>query len=56
MGVSWRKDARKWQAGIMVDRKHIYLGLYDCEGDAARVYNEAALRLHGEFATVNGII
>lgn len=29
LGVSWHKQARKWQAHISVNKKHIYLGLYE---------------------------
>lgn len=38
LGVSWHKKARKWQAHISVDKKHIYLGLYD---DIASAYSSA---------------
>jgi len=45
----------KWQAKIRVDGKVISLGAYATEVEAARAYNEAAKRLHGEFAWLNPI-
>lgn len=43
----------KWIARIVVNGKHIHLGLFERVEDAARAYNEAALLLHGEFASLN---
>lgn len=45
----------KWQARICVRQKEIYLGTYINPIDAARAYNEAAIRYHGEFARLNTI-
>lgn len=45
----------KWQAKIRVDGKVISLGAYATEVEAARAYNEAAKRLHCEFAWLNPI-
>lgn len=54
-GVSWGQQRRKWQAAIMVDGKSILLGRFACEFDAARAYNEAALKYFGDFAHLNVI-
>jgi hypothetical protein len=54
-GVSWDKRAHKWEASIGVDGKHKHLGRFDSREDAARAYNEAAKRLHGNFARLNEI-
>ena len=35
MGVYWHKNQKKWNAGIKVDGKHIYLGSFDNKEDAA---------------------
>jgi len=55
IGIGWHKQARKWHTRIMVNRKEMSLGLYDDLKEAARVYNEAALKYHGEFAVLNVI-
>lgn len=49
-GASFHKDTRRWQAQISVDKRKIYLGLYDSAEEAHAAYVAAALRLHGPFA------
>lgn len=46
LGVSWRKDRKKWQAAIRVDRKLIHLGLFDVEADAGEAYVRAKRQVH----------
>lgn len=53
MGVHFRTERQKWVAMIYADGKRQYLGHYDTPEEAAVAYDEAALRLHGEFATLN---
>ncbi len=52
-GVSWHKPRRAWRASIMVDDRAIHLGLYQDEEHAARVYDQNARKLYGEFASLN---
>lgn len=52
-GVWWEKARRKWRAVIKFDNKSIHLGSFINEIDAAKAYNEAALKYHGKFANIN---
>jgi hypothetical protein len=54
-GVTYRRRADRWEAKIRVSTKLIYLGHYMTEEDAARAYNEAALKHFGEFANLNAV-
>jgi len=44
---------KKWMARIRAGRGQLYLGLFDTPEQAALAYDEAASRLHGEFASLN---
>lgn len=52
-GVTWDKANRKWLARIGFDYKAIFLGHFKNEIDAAKAYDEAAKKYHGEFACLN---
>ena len=54
-GVTWDKKDKKWRAQIVLNKKHYYLGLYRNEIDAAKIYNERAKELHGEYANLNEV-
>lgn len=54
-GVSFYKPSSKWRARIKVDQKEIHLGHFNDIIDAAKAYNEAALKYFGEFAWLNKI-
>jgi len=43
----------RWMAHIQTDHEKITLGYFDIEEDAARAYDEAAIKYHGEFANLN---
>jgi len=44
-----------WRARINIGRKTIHLGVGITERDAAKLYNEAAIKHYGEFALTNKI-
>jgi len=52
-GVFWEKKDKKWRARIKVDGERMHLGLFHDPADAARAYDKAAKKHHGEFATTN---
>lgn len=53
-GVHFRKARQKWVARIMYDGKNSrYLGSYSSPADAARAYDAAAIRWHGDYAVTN---
>ena len=54
-GVSFHKLANKWRAYVNKNGKRTELGLFIDEKEAAQKYNEAAIRLFGEFALLNKI-
>lgn len=52
-GVYPVKD--RWVAKIRANATNLHLGTFDSAEDAARAYNTAALKYHGEFAFLNKI-
>lgn len=54
-GVSWDRNRNKWQVHIMTNYKSKALGRFHNEIDAAKVYNEAAIKYFGEFAYLNDV-
>lgn len=52
-GVHWDANARKWRALVRHNGRHVYLGFFGSPIEAARARDEAAKRLHGEFAHLN---
>ncbi len=42
-GVSFHKQANKWEARIWIDRKQKYIGRYETEIDAAKAFNDFIL-------------
>lgn len=54
-GVHWYKRDKKWHAQIKMGEKKIHLGYFDDKLEAARAYNKAAKKYHGEFACLNEV-
>ncbi|HEX2910376.1 MAG TPA: HNH endonuclease [Chloroflexia bacterium] len=54
-GVYFDKWKNKWRAYIYLNKKQIILGWFDEKIDAARYYNVAAIKYHGQYARLNKI-
>jgi len=52
-GVGWNRQKQRWNARLWVEGGPKHLGFFAVEEDAARAYDEAAVRLHGERARTN---
>jgi hypothetical protein len=52
-GVDWAADMSRWRARIRANGKRISLGLFPDEVQAAKAYDRAAKKYHGEFAVLN---
>jgi hypothetical protein len=52
-GVGWHKHSNRWMAKIGLNGRHIHIGYFDNEYEAALAYNEKAAQLYGEFANPN---
>jgi len=54
-GVYWNKKKQRWYAALQHDYKSVFVGVFKDEEEAAKAYNEAALRIFGEFAKLNKV-
>jgi hypothetical protein len=54
-GASWHKQTQKWRASIQSHGKQIHLGMFETPEAAHDAYRVAAERLHGDFASPDGV-
>jgi hypothetical protein len=54
-GVSWHKNNKVFESRIRSNNISYHLGSFNNAIDAAKIYNEAAIKYHGEFANINKI-
>jgi hypothetical protein len=54
-GVTWSKREKKWHSQIFVNYRNINLGVFDDKKEAAKAYNEAAIKYHGIYTVLNKI-
>ena len=54
-GVSWNIRNKKWVAQIACNNQKIHIGFFNEPIEAAKAFNAAALKYHGEFANLNKI-
>lgn len=53
LGVCWDKSRGKWMAGIRIGGRKKLLGRFPSEVEAAKAYDAAAAKFHGEYANLN---
>ena len=54
-GVCWDKAMQKWHARLVTKGVKKQLGYFDTPQEAAKAYNTAAQKYHGEFAYLNEV-
>ena len=52
-GLTWYREQERWIVRITVNRKSEFIGSFKNELEAARAYDRAAVKYHGEFASLN---
>jgi hypothetical protein len=52
-GVGWARQRKCWRAEIWANGRRMSLGHFKSEVDAAKAYDRAARKYHGQFAVLN---
>jgi hypothetical protein len=52
-GVCWNKQHKKWKVEIAFEYRHMYVGCFDDEVDAARAYDRSAKKIFTTFCNLN---
>jgi hypothetical protein len=52
-GLAWDSKDKRWEVRISVNGRRIYIGRFKDQMEAARAYDRAANKYHGQFANVN---
>ncbi|EOZ0650999.1 HNH endonuclease [Cronobacter malonaticus] len=50
IGVRFDARYKRWVAQIKIERKAIFIGSYETKVEAVHAYNDAAIKMHGDFA------
>ena len=53
---NWVHPAKPWTSTVICQKKRVNLGVFRTESNAARAYDEAARRMFGNYARINGVI
>jgi len=54
-GVSIHKSSGLWRARLKINKNELHLGLFKDEIEAAKAYNNAALKYFGEYCRLNDV-
>lgn len=55
-GVCWFGKKKKWKSSILINNKHVYLGIYTDEAEAAFAFNVAfELFTNGKYTIINNV-
>lgn len=52
-GVWWHTQIGRWAANLRLNGKTVHLGIFDNKKEAAKAYNQAAIKYFGAFANLN---
>ena len=54
-GVGQYRKNNRWRSSATYNKKTTHLGVFDCEHEAALVYNQFAMKHYGEYARFNQV-